>query len=312
LDELDVKILRALISESAIAQSNSMVRLSLRRIASRLGADDMTVSNRFRRLQESGCMSRWQLLVNPSYFGYGILDVVVRVQPESGKADMIRKIRLIHGVFAIQNFHGNALKILLLFDSDAARSRAVELISRITNAESITASRMPLPRSETRRLTETDVAIVKTLSGDARKSSAFLAKELGLSSRTVRNRVKRLRSENTMFALPNLNLEGIEGSIAAYLSYTYTNESTKGAVDRSVLAHFDPNYLWGGFSNKERGFVVLSFSTLKDVQKALEWAREQPGIAAAEADLMTDLYYVPQTFKELLGSKRLEAANITN
>jgi len=225
---------------------------------------------------------------------------------------MIRKIKLIHGVFAIQNFHGNALKILLLFDSDAARSRAIELISRITNAESITASRMALPRSETKRLNETDVAIVKALSGDARKSSAFLAKELGLSSRTVRNRVKRLRSENTMFALPNLNLEGIEGSIAAYLSYTYTNESNKGAVDRSVLARFDSNYLWGGFSNKERGFVVLSFSTLKDVQKALEWAREQPGIAAAEVDLMTDLYYVSQTFKELLGSKRLEAANIAN
>ena len=312
MDELDVKILRALISESAIAQSNSMVRLSLRRIASRLGADDMTVSNRFRRLQESGCMSRWQLLVNPSYFGYGILDIVVRVLPESGKADMIRKIRLIHGVFAIQNFHGNALKILMLVDSDAARSRAVELISRITNAESITTSRMPMPRSETKRLTKTDVAIVKALSGDARKSSAFLAKELGLSSRTVRNRVKRLRSENTMFALPNLNLEGIEGSIAAYLSYTYTNESAKGAVDRSVLSRFDSNYLWGGFSNKERGFVVLSFSTLKDVQKALDWAREQPGIAGAEVDLMTNLYYVPQTFKELLGSKRLEAASIAN
>ena len=257
-------------------------------------------------------MSRWQLLVNPSYFGYGILDIVVRVLPESGKADMIRKIKLIHGVFAIQNFHGNALKILLLFDSDAAHSRAVELISRITNAESITTSRMALPRSETKRLTKTDVAIVKALSGDARKPSASLAKELGLSSRTVRNRVRRLRSENTLFALPNLNLEGIAGSIAAYLSYTYTKESTKGAADRSVLFRFDSNYLWGGFSDKGHGFVVLSFSMLKDVQKALEWAREQPGIAGAEVDLMTDLYYVPQTFKELLGSKRLEAANITN
>ena len=159
-------------------------------------------------------------MINPSFFGYQILDVVVRAQPESAKVDMIRKIRLIHGVFAIQNFQGNALKVLMLYDTEESRSRAIELISRITNAEKVTTSRMGLPRSETRRLTETDIAIIKSLSGDARKSSVAIAKELGLSSRTVRNRVKRLRRENTLFALPNLNLDGIPGSIPIYLSFT--------------------------------------------------------------------------------------------
>jgi len=312
MDELDVKILRALISESAIAQSNSMVKLSLRRTASRLGADDMTVSNRFRRLQESGCMSRWQVLVNPSFFGYKILDVVVRASPESGKADMIRKIRLIHGVFAIQNFHGKTLKILLFYDSEEARSRAVELISRITNADNITTSRMALPRSETSRLSDTDVAIIQALFGDARKSSASIAKELGISSRTVRNRVKRLRRENTVFALPNLNLEGIAGSIPVYLSYAYANEGAKGAADRAVLSHFDANYLWGGFSDRNHAFIVLSFSTMSEMKNALDWARDQPGIASAEVDLMTDLTYVPQTFIELLRSKRLQVARLAS
>ena len=312
MDELDVKILRALISESAIAQSNSMVKLSLRRTASRLGADDMTVSNRFRRLQESGCMSRWQVLVNPSFFGYKILDVVVRASPESGKADMIRKIRLIHGVFAIQNFHGKTLKILLFYDSEEARSRAVELISRITNADNITTSRMALPRSETSRLSDTDVAIIQALFGDARKSSASIAKELGISSRTVRNRVKRLRRENTVFALPNLNLEGIAGSIPVYLSYAYANEGAKGAADRAVLSHFDANYLWGGFSDRNHAFIVLSFSTMSEMKNALDWAREQPGVASAEVDLMTDLTYVPQTFIELLRSKRLQVARLAS
>ena len=311
MDELDVKILRALISESAIAQSNSMVRVSLRKIASRLGADDMTVNNRFRKLQESGCMSRWQLLINPSFFGYRILDVVVRVQPESGKADMIRKVRLIHGVFAIQNFHGKALKILLFYDSEDARSRAVELISRITNAESMTVSTMTMPRSQTKRMTATDLAIVRALSGNARKSSEDLAKELRLSSKTVRNRVKKLRRENTIFTLPNLNLEGIAGSIPVYLSYTYANEGAKGQADRAVLSRFDSNFLWGGFSDKERGFAVLSFPKAAEMQKALDWTRELSAIAVAEVDLMTNLTYVPQTFKELLETKRLESASFT-
>ena len=307
MDELDVKILRALISESAIAQSNSMVKVSLRRIAARLGADDMTVNNRFRRLQQGGCMSRWTLMVNPSFFGLGILDVMVRVQPESAKPDMIRKIRLIQGVFAVQDFHGNGLKVLMLYDGAESRSRAVELISRITNAERITVSRMALPRSATKRLTETDAALVRALASDSRKPSASVARELGVSGRTVRNRVKKLRSENTLISLPNLNLDGIPGTIPVYLSYVYANEGAKGPVDRSVLERFDSAYLWGGFSDKEHAFVVLSASKMADVHGFLAWAEEQPGIASAEVDMMTELTYLPQTFKELLRPERLES-----
>ena len=249
-------------------------------------------------------------MINPSFFGYQILDVVVRAQPESAKVDMIRKIRLIHGVFAIQNFQGNALKVLMLYDTEESRSRAIELISRITNAEKVSTSRMGLPRSETRRLTETDIAIIKALSSDARKSSVAIAKELGLSSRTVRNRVKRLRRENTLFALPTLNLDGIPGSIPIYLSFTYSNQEAKSSVDRLMISHFDSNYLWGGFSDKEHGFVVLNASKMADVREFLQWARDQPGLAAAEVDMLTELVYLPQTFKELLGAKRLEAEHL--
>jgi DNA-binding CsgD family transcriptional regulator len=195
----------------------------------------------------------------------------------------------------------------MLYDSNESRSNAVELISRITNAEKITTSLMALPGSQTRRLTETDVAIVKALSGDARKPSASVAKNLGLSSRTVRNRVKKLRRENTLFALPNLNLDGIAGSIPVYLSYVYANEGAKGSVDRSILEHFDSNYLWGGFSDREHAFVVLSVSRMADVQVIKDWAREQPGVDFAEVDMLTELTYLPQMFKELLSPKRLEA-----
>jgi DNA-binding Lrp family transcriptional regulator len=187
----------------------------------------MTVYNRYKKLQESGSMSKWQIFVNPTFFGYRALDVMAYVQPESGKADMIRKIRLIQGVFVMLNFYGKALKIIMVYDSEESRSRAVELISRITNAERITSSRMVTPVSKTERITETDVAIIRALSDDARKSPVLLAKELGLSTRTVRNRVEKLRRENTIFTLPNLNLGGIPGSIAVYLSVHVQQQGSK-------------------------------------------------------------------------------------
>ena len=299
MDELDVKILRALISESRASPSSAEVRLSLRAIAARIGADDMTVNYRYKRLQKSGALSDWHLILNPSFFGRSVLDVVVDVQPESEKADMIRKLKLVDGVFMILNFFGRALKILTMYSTNESRSRTVELISRITNAERITQSRMPLPLSRTKLLTETDVKIIGALSKDARKSSALVAKELGLSTRTVRNRTDRLRQENTIFTFPSLNIYGIPGLIPVYLSYTYCN-GAKSSVARAMLTHFESSYLWGGFYDPDRGFIMLDAPTMGDVPRILEWAKSQPGVASARIDIPTEQFSYPEKFTELL------------
>lgn len=299
MDELDVKIFRALISESRASPSSAEVRLSLRAVAARIGADDMTVNYRYKRLQKSGALSDWHLILNPSFFGRSVLDVVVDVQPESEKADMIRKLKLVDGVIMILNFFGRALKIMTMYSSNESRSRTVELISRITNAERITQSRMPLPLSRTKLLTETDVKIIGALSKDARKSSALVAKELGLSTRTVRNRTDRLRKENTIFTFPSLNIYGIAGLIPVYLSYTYCN-GAKSSVDRGMLTHFESSYLWGGFYDPDRGYIMLDAPTMGDVPRILEWAKSQPGIATARIDIPTEQFSYPQKFTELL------------
>jgi DNA-binding Lrp family transcriptional regulator len=308
MDELDVKIFRALISESVVSPSNMQVSSSLRTIATRLGADDATVSYRYKRLQDSGCMSAWQLTINPAFFGCSMANVTVEVQPESSKADMIRKLKLLHEVIALSDFYGKALTVLIMYGTDESRSRTVELISRITNAERITQSRMALPKSGTERLTETDLAIIRALSKDARKSAVRVAKELGISTKTVRNRVDRLRRENTIYSLPILNMGSIPGFIPVQLSYTYSSSGAKALVDRAMLSHFDASYLWGGFSDPENGYLMLSAPTMADVQRFLEWAKSQQGIAGARVDIPTDSSMFPEKLIELLEQRDERAA----
>ena len=140
----------------------------------------MTVNLRFKKLQEAGCMSVWQLVVNPTFFGYKLLDIMVDVEPESAKIDMMRKLKLVHGVTVLVNFYGKALKIILLYSGEEEFSRTIELISRITNTETLTLYHNGLPQSETIRLTETDLAIYElslmmlaSLLSKLQKSSAF-------------------------------------------------------------------------------------------------------------------------------------------
>jgi DNA-binding Lrp family transcriptional regulator len=310
MDELDVKIFRALVSESAIAPSRTQVNSSLSSIAKRVGADDATVSYRYKRLQKWGCMSAWQLLVNPTFFGRAVQEVMVDVQPESAKPDMIRKLKLIGEVSGIVDFYGTGLKLLVMYEGEESRSRTIELISRITNTESLTHVRWAIPASRTSHMTETDVAIIRALSKDARKSFVQVARELGLSVRTVRNHVERLRAENTVFSMPTLTLGGIPGLIPVMLSYTYAKHDAKGMADRATRSYFETSYLWGAFADPNCGWILLSASTILDVQKCLEWASSQSWFANARVDILTRTMMFPEKQTELL-TARNEAASIS-
>jgi AsnC-type helix-turn-helix domain len=228
------------------------------------------------------------------------MDVTVDVQPESAKPDMVRKLKLIQEVTGMNVFYGRGLKLIVSLNSEESRSRVIELISRITNPERVVQTRWMLPQCRTERLTETDVAIIRALSDDARKSFVQVSKELGLSTRIVRNRVHRLRMDNTIFALPSLNMGGIPGLIPVFLSYDYAKSEVKGAVDRAMLSHFEASYLTVQFADPANGWVEVSASTMDDVQSHLDWAKSQPGVASARVDIVTKTMMFPEKLTELL------------
>jgi DNA-binding Lrp family transcriptional regulator len=289
MDELDVKIFRALVWEAAVAQSRDQVNSSLKSIARRLGSDDATVNYRYKRLQEWGCMSSWKLLVNPTLFGGSLLDVMVDVQPESAKPDMIRKLKLVGEVFGMWDFYGRALKLIVMHTGEESRARTIELISRITNTERLTQLRWALPVCRKNRFTETDVAIIRSV-------------------RTVRNHVVSLRRENTIFSVPTLNLGGIPGLVPVILSYTYAKHDVKGMADREMISHYDKSYLGGGFTDPNSGWVLLGVSTMIEVQECLEWARSQSCVASARADILTKILMFPEKQTELLASRNETAS----
>ena len=220
---------------------------------------------------------------------------------------MSRKLKLVHEITGMVNLYGTGLRIFMIYNGDESRSRTIELISRITNAERIAPCRMPLPRSETRNLSQTDVAIIRALSDDARKSSLLVAKELGLSSKTLRKRVERLRKENTILPLPILNIASIPGIIPIYLSHLYSNSEVKNSVDREVISNFDASYIMGSYADPNVGNVVLGAPAMGEVPKILHWAKSQAGIASARVDIPTETFVFPEKLIELLELKHEKA-----
>ncbi len=123
---------------------------------------------------------------------------------------------------------------------------------------------------------------------DALKSHVSVARELGFSSRTVKNRLEKLQRERALMISANMNVAAVDGMISAILFYSYTSGDMKNTVDQAILSHFDGNYLWSRLTDPQHGYVVLVAPNVQSVQRFLEWAKHQPGVAIARIEVIVD------------------------
>jgi DNA-binding Lrp family transcriptional regulator len=247
----------------------------------------VTVRNRFKRFQEKGFLSGWKVFPNPNLLGYRMMNILVDTAPKS-KENMIMKLKLVHGIFVILDYHGDSLGIVLFYESDQSLSRTIKLISRITNAENITQFRSFFRSEQTNRLTDTDWAIMRNMEADALKSYVQIAKELGFTARTVKNRLQRLESQHALVVPPVLDIAAIDRMIGLVLYYSYMRQEMKNVVDQAILSHFDGSYLWARLTDPERAYLILVAPTTASVKTYLEWTKQQAGVASARAEIVAE------------------------
>jgi DNA-binding Lrp family transcriptional regulator len=285
LDELDVRIVRSLLRSDLSAPFSLVHRPSLREVARALRVDEVTVRNRYKRLQVRGFLSGWKLLPNPLLFGYRMMNILVDTRPKTSKAEMITKLRHVDGVFHLIDYHGNSLGVNTFYDSDQSLSRTLQLISKITNAVDLIQIHWNTPPIDTHNLTETDWAIIHNMENDALKPHVQVAKELRLTERTVRNRLKRLEEMHLLIVLPTFDISSIDRMIGMALIYVYASRDVKTVVDQAILSHFDGIYLWARLTDQDRGYIILVAASMSSLSPFLEWTEKLPGVASARIEI---------------------------
>jgi DNA-binding Lrp family transcriptional regulator len=305
LDELDVRIFRALLTDKVSAPFSAHLKTSLREVARKLKVDDVTVRNRFKRFQDQGFLSGWRLLPNPTLFGYRMMNVLVDTQPKSPKNFMMERLKLIPGIVVLLDYQGDSLGIVLFYESDQSLSQTIELISKITSAEKITQFRAILPIGQANRFTDADWAIIRNMEHDAWKSHVEVAKELGYTARTVKNRLERLERQNALVIPPALDIASIDRMIGLVLYYSYTSRRMKQTVDRTLLSHFDGSYLWARLTDPEGAYLILLAPTMASVKQYQEWTRQQPGVAGARAEIIVESFNLWENTSKLFQQQTL-------
>jgi Lrp/AsnC family transcriptional regulator for asnA, asnC and gidA len=129
MDELDKKILRVLQEDA---------RLSYTKIAKHVGSSTVTVSERVRKLQESGIIKRYSVILNASKIGVTTLIAIICVKPSFSVAEIGKTIAGLKETCCVHNITGD-FDLIVSFKcfSPTEREECASIIDRINRIDGI-------------------------------------------------------------------------------------------------------------------------------------------------------------------------------
>ncbi|MDA4112888.1 MAG: AsnC family transcriptional regulator [Thaumarchaeota archaeon] len=257
------------------------VKKSYAAIARKLGVDEETVRNRIKHLRESGFLLGWRLFPNPSILGRRSTFLFLELDDPGSKDDAISQLRRMDGVVTIVSLYGSGL-LLTLFDHEDRRcSRQITGIW--TRWEVLTG--MALPTSDL-RVTVTDWQIVRLLLKDAERSVREVAREVGVSTRTVTRRLNEMMGGSAIFITPMVDLRKASG--VSYQLMVQSEEGRKPEVDRLVASKID-NLVFRASYSTNGSIFGFNGANVAEGSAILKWVRRQEGVTSARMNIAEEV-----------------------
>ncbi len=287
MDRIDIRLLGQLARGMSSQGFQPEVKGVYGRIAKKLGLDEDTVRKRVERLESTGVILGWQLVMNPNVLGLKMFAIWMTVSPQLRIEEAVRKIRLVHGVITILCEVGDAFGVGLICESEEVFRKKVELISELAGPKELTTYVVNYPGTEV-ELTVTDWQIIKAFRPDPLVRYSEVAEKLGLSSRTVQRRLTRLTEGNAIFFLPNIDFSLLEGASCVDLFVSYTASGFKGEVDRSIFTKFEDYLLRAGWGSANNGHFEFLIPNVRIAQEIVDWTRGLRGVRETKLNFVYD------------------------
>ena len=213
-------------------------------------------------------------------------------QDTESKEAAIPRIRELDGVVLVQDFYGKTLQVAVFhekYGSDLERRDSEILASSAGGVKLVTRWKVNLPRCD-HKPKEIDWRIIGLMLGNAERKFPEIARELKISTRTVKRRVNLMMSSSSFFIQPVLDLRKASGVTPCQLLIKCSPEK-KRAIDDSVGAKFERIVFRLTNSETHSIFTVLC-SNIPEMKDILKWVRAQDGVRLARTDILEEQDYV--------------------
>jgi DNA-binding Lrp family transcriptional regulator len=233
LDDLDLKIIRELGGSNPPKWN---VRESYSAISRKLGVDEETVRTRVNRARERGFLPRWHVMVNPLLIGCREAILNLEVMDESRTPESISKITGVDGVYAVTDFRGKELGVMLYYEGKDSLSSRVSEIESICGSQSMALWDCPFPRPDL-QMKALDWKVIDAMREDAWADLDLVAKSIGTSTRTVQRRLSAMIEGRAVYLSRPPNVDAVGGLMCNYL-ISFTDPEKKRAADYAIHSNF--------------------------------------------------------------------------
>lgn len=297
MDDLDLKIYRSLIVDPASFKAFTNVRKTNLAIARELGVDEGTIRNRLNRMIGGGFIKGRHVYANPSMLGKLDVHLGLDMRPPSHKADVIRKTKLIDGVYLVRDYLNNAMGVDFVCDDEESLARKVELISRIANAEEVIRF-VARPGPERFFFTDADARIIWSIRESPRKPFKRIAKEANMSVKSVKRRFDRMVEAGALLVANVLDYKKAKGVIMGNLVVSFDETHDRGKLDQELLRVLGDRVRVHMMEHESASFSLM-FRNVSEQREMLMAVKTIEGINKARLDIVVDNVYVYEALDDL-------------
>jgi DNA-binding Lrp family transcriptional regulator len=281
------------------------LRKSFRTIGRNLHVDQGTVRNRIRKFRQHGMLKEFYLGVNPSLFGLKIAALWFDVRPQSRKNDLMKEISLMERTLLVCDYLGPKLSTVFCYETEEGLKKITRHITRMANSEDVICQNKPFLSCDKTKLAPSDWRIIHSLQqGDPwKKSFSVVARETGMSTKTVKRRIGMMVAEGAIYLLVYVNLESFEGFVPTDLTIFYQSPQVGDKVNDALRDFLGETLVFADLEDKNHGYFALAVPSVARIREIQSWAAGRSGVAKAHVEILHGISSIRRFYDEQVRNK---------
>jgi DNA-binding Lrp family transcriptional regulator len=293
MDDKDLEILKLLLFNG---------RATFESISKKIKLTPYLVKKRIKNLVDLGVIQKFSTNVNFLIFKSSVCYSLADIRPGTDQQELIERIGQLDAVSGGAISLQNKMQIIHIYSDDYAFKQNLEDLMQfdeILNLDNLVLLIPPTLSFKSERLTPTDWKIINSIKDNCRKTDVEIANELGISTKTVKRRIKYL-TENAII----LFMIDLDTSAADFLSYLLIVKFKKIAnesynqVMKIVKNYF---YVWR-VANQEAFIITVFINKLREIEEQVIEIEKLPYIRKVISFVPTRMYYFESWIDKLIQS----------
>jgi len=292
LDDLDLSILKMLMINS---------RGSDHSIARKLQVTTNTVKNRIRNLIEEGVVLGFETHLSATFFNATHCWLGAQLYGNEPEEKIVEEIGKIDKVSFIMPTTENLMLIALDFFNSTDLDNTIQQMSRIKEITEINTLIYSSQHVHKRiDISPIDWKIIKSIRLNSRKSPSEIAKECGVSTRTVNRRLRRLHDGGVIHHTIALDPMASRGTIVYGISTEYDVRFPRDKVVGSIISSAKNLFNHFVMVNSPTLLLIFFGKRFSDIHANENAIKAMEGVRSIKTYFCTKVYYFKDWRDELI------------